>query len=317
MFPDSSPDTRRRYGENFAKRHPVAAATKRQPFVLKRAQEDEERGAAEAAAMYRAEAEGIRRGLLAASRCQICGRELTDPRSVEIGIGPDCVQKFGGRKGWLASHGIGEEPAPPPEYFLDVVPETPDDSLDDREAQPRFDDDEDLAADPMPPSPDGYEADRKVFVEEILDNISEPLGLPALCGRCENPATGADGLCDGCRLDDLRYRTVATSDCQECGHEIALVKPDAASKSAREWRHVKSDGNTSREAGGPLPGRIHWAKPVRKIQPGPAPTSEGVDIGGLLTRKYGLRPDGNVGTTVRPEYEMGDEAVPEERAWPG
>jgi hypothetical protein len=34
-------------------------------------------------------------GLLT-GRCSCCGRELTDPASIEIGIGPICLGKMGG-----------------------------------------------------------------------------------------------------------------------------------------------------------------------------------------------------------------------------
>lgn len=39
-------------------------------------------------------AEGILASLSAATRCQICGRELTDPVSIAHGIGPDCIAKL-------------------------------------------------------------------------------------------------------------------------------------------------------------------------------------------------------------------------------
>lgn len=38
--------------------------------------------------------------LVRAERCARCGRRLTDPASVEAGIGPDCLAKRGGRQAW-------------------------------------------------------------------------------------------------------------------------------------------------------------------------------------------------------------------------
>lgn len=40
------------------------------------------------------QAEGILANLHAATRCRICGRELSDPLSVKRGIGPDCIAKL-------------------------------------------------------------------------------------------------------------------------------------------------------------------------------------------------------------------------------
>lgn len=40
------------------------------------------------------QAEAILDNLHAATRCQICGRDLTDPVSVKRGIGPDCIAKL-------------------------------------------------------------------------------------------------------------------------------------------------------------------------------------------------------------------------------
>lgn len=45
-------------------------------------------------------AEGIVAELVASTRCRICGRDLTDPVSISRGIGPDCLQKFGGLPAW-------------------------------------------------------------------------------------------------------------------------------------------------------------------------------------------------------------------------
>jgi hypothetical protein len=39
-------------------------------------------------------AELIERALNASGRCRICGRELADPESIAIGIGPECRKKF-------------------------------------------------------------------------------------------------------------------------------------------------------------------------------------------------------------------------------
>lgn len=39
-------------------------------------------------------AEGILEQLTASERCRICGRDLTDPTSVQRGIGPDCIAKL-------------------------------------------------------------------------------------------------------------------------------------------------------------------------------------------------------------------------------
>jgi hypothetical protein len=40
-------------------------------------------------------AETFERVLAAAHRCRMCGRELTDPESIERGVGPDCLAKEG------------------------------------------------------------------------------------------------------------------------------------------------------------------------------------------------------------------------------
>lgn len=40
--------------------------------------------------------------LVRSGRCCRCGRKLTDPTSVEAGIGPDCQDDFGGRRAWEA-----------------------------------------------------------------------------------------------------------------------------------------------------------------------------------------------------------------------
>ena len=38
-------------------------------------------------------AEALEAELVAAGRCRICGRILTDPESIAAGIGPDCRSK--------------------------------------------------------------------------------------------------------------------------------------------------------------------------------------------------------------------------------
>lgn len=43
-------------------------------------------------AVLEAKARFYRRALV--GHCTICGRELTDPGSVELGIGPDCAEKL-------------------------------------------------------------------------------------------------------------------------------------------------------------------------------------------------------------------------------
>lgn len=53
-------------------------------------------------------AEAILEGLSRSSSCQICGRALTDPSSVELGIGPDCLAKHGGAISWAKDFLDGE-----------------------------------------------------------------------------------------------------------------------------------------------------------------------------------------------------------------
>jgi Family of unknown function (DUF6011) len=40
-------------------------------------------------------AEAIEQELAATGRCRICGRPLSDPVSVERGVGPDCAARLG------------------------------------------------------------------------------------------------------------------------------------------------------------------------------------------------------------------------------
>jgi Family of unknown function (DUF6011) len=91
-------DRGRREGRRYAISKPVAAA-ELIPAVLedaKRAASGEQWGGAnpEMAATYEGKAEGIRQGLFGASRCGVCGRELTDPSSIAAGIGPDCLARL-------------------------------------------------------------------------------------------------------------------------------------------------------------------------------------------------------------------------------
>jgi len=34
--------------------------------------------------------------------CKLCGKELTDPKSIEAGIGPCCAKKIAGKERWFA-----------------------------------------------------------------------------------------------------------------------------------------------------------------------------------------------------------------------
>lgn len=56
--------------------------------------------AARAAAWYRAngkpdQAERLEAELVAGGRCRRCGRALSDPASLEAGVGPECAGKLG------------------------------------------------------------------------------------------------------------------------------------------------------------------------------------------------------------------------------
>lgn len=46
-------------------------------------------------ARHTAQRDALRAILAGAERCRVCGRELKDPESVRLGIGPDCRAKAG------------------------------------------------------------------------------------------------------------------------------------------------------------------------------------------------------------------------------
>ncbi len=52
-------------------------------------------GHVEAAARHDAMADVVAEALRAEGRCERCGRRLTDPVSVERGVGPDCARREG------------------------------------------------------------------------------------------------------------------------------------------------------------------------------------------------------------------------------
>ncbi len=52
-------------------------------------------------------------GIGGGASCLRCGRGLTNVRSIALGIGPDCLGKFGGTEAWLGYTGaLTSEPAP-------------------------------------------------------------------------------------------------------------------------------------------------------------------------------------------------------------
>lgn len=58
-----------------------------------RARAERERGhAVDAGPMLTALADALEAGLAHLNRCRVCGLELHDPKSVELGIGPTCRQ---------------------------------------------------------------------------------------------------------------------------------------------------------------------------------------------------------------------------------
>lgn len=77
-------------------------------------------------------AEGILSRLSASTRCQICGRDLTDPLSVKRGIGPDCYAKlkadaeldaaYRKAREVLGQPAIPDTEAPPSEEVVYVLP---------------------------------------------------------------------------------------------------------------------------------------------------------------------------------------------------
>lgn len=81
----------KRAGEKLARRKPALAAKIAVATV---------RLAGQPSARDRARLDGISAGLLSGGRCLKCGRELKDPDSLARGIGPDCLQAFGGDEAW-------------------------------------------------------------------------------------------------------------------------------------------------------------------------------------------------------------------------
>lgn len=76
-------DRAREHGHLMAKAHPEKAAG-----YLRAVRGGDIRPTADA----RARASGIEAELAAQQRCRECGRTLTDPESIEAGIGPDCAK---------------------------------------------------------------------------------------------------------------------------------------------------------------------------------------------------------------------------------
>lgn len=56
----------------------------------------------EAKVADRAFFDGVMSQLASKSRCLRCGKKLSDPTSIERGIGSDCLAKVGGDVGWAA-----------------------------------------------------------------------------------------------------------------------------------------------------------------------------------------------------------------------
>lgn len=90
----------RRRGEVDVRRHPVKAATKILPRKIAEAEAADLVGDARKRERALHHAEGIVVGLTSAKRCNRCGRDLSNARSVSLGIGPDCLAKSGGAQAW-------------------------------------------------------------------------------------------------------------------------------------------------------------------------------------------------------------------------
>src|SRR5436305_1812140 len=75
-----------------ARRHPRRWALKIGEIERQRDEAKAKGNDAEATRLS-AMADGIREGLKGSDACAICGRKLTDPDSVALGIGPECAGK--------------------------------------------------------------------------------------------------------------------------------------------------------------------------------------------------------------------------------
>ena len=88
----------RRRGEALARKHPVKAATKLFPRAVADAEIAQQRGDEPGVERALARGEGMLSAFRSSNRCGVCGRDLSDPRSVSLGIGPDCLAKKGGAR---------------------------------------------------------------------------------------------------------------------------------------------------------------------------------------------------------------------------
>lgn len=91
-LPATLVESYKRAGEKLAHRKPVRAAMTAVAIV---------RDTPEPSERNRAMLDGISAGLLSNGRCLKCGRELSDPDSLARGIGPDCLNEFGGDEAWM------------------------------------------------------------------------------------------------------------------------------------------------------------------------------------------------------------------------
>ncbi len=82
------------YADELVERAPGRAA-RRVNNVIQQATRLDEAGKENSARAALKSIEGLSLALSGSSRCQMCGRELTDDQSRARGIGPDCLAKNG------------------------------------------------------------------------------------------------------------------------------------------------------------------------------------------------------------------------------
>jgi hypothetical protein len=94
----------------------------------------------------------------------------------------------------------------------------------------------------------------------------------------------------------------------EHGEAFWIRRQTRVGNAGGDWKkHRCGDGAVGNEAESSSADFL----PVNSSEPSPP----SLDIEALLTRKYGVNPDGTVGTEVRPEYERGDDVPDWEARW--